>query len=128
MTAVSGIGGSLREVHKSNVDPAENYDVAQMPVSAPAVSPAHPPLWLTCLAVLAYHMEYVLSFSFVGMVEPITYGTCDALRRLLIIVVGKQLFGGAKFSRLNLGGMMTALLGAMMFSITSAKGGGVIKP
>lgn len=128
MTAVSGIGGSLREVHKSNVDPAENYDVAQMPVSAPALSPAHPPLWLTCLAVLAYHMEYVLSFSFVGMVEPITYGTCDALRRLLIIVVGKQLFGGAKFSRLNLGGMMTALLGAMMFSITSAKGGGVIKP
>jgi hypothetical protein len=62
------------------------------------------------------------------MVEPITYGTCDALRRLLIIVVGKQLFGGAKFSRLNLGGMMTALLGAMMFSITSAKGGGMIRP
>ena len=46
---------------------------------------AHPPCWLAGLAVVAYHLEYVLSFSFVGLVEPIAYGTCDALRRLLII-------------------------------------------
>jgi hypothetical protein len=82
----------------------------------------HPPYWLTFVAVLAYHMEYVLSFSFVSMVEPITYGTCDALRRLLIIVAGKAMFGGAKFSNLNLGGMITALFGALLFSITSARG------
>jgi hypothetical protein len=82
----------------------------------------HPPYWLTFVAVLAYHMEYVLSFSFVSMVEPITYGTCDALRRLLIIVAGKAMFGGAKFSNLNLGGMITALVGALLFSITSARG------
>ncbi|KAL3782009.1 hypothetical protein ACHAW5_004528 [Stephanodiscus triporus] len=135
MTAVNGIGESLREQHKSNKDdtsfsiaPASNEEKTPHPVSIPAVSPAHPPLWLTCLAVLAYHMEYVLSFSFVGMVEPITYGTCDALRRLLIIVAGKNMFGGAKFSNLNLGGMMTALLGAIMFSITSAKGASFVKP
>lgn len=130
MTAVNGIGESLREQHKSNKDdtsfpiaPAGNEEKAQL---VPAVSPSHPPLWLTCLAVLAYHMEYVLSFSFVGMVEPITYGTCDALRRLLIIVAGKNMFGGAKFSNLNLGGMITALLGAIMFSITSARGASLV--
>jgi hypothetical protein len=136
MTAVSGIGEGLRDWHnRSNDDDAstvgneeisaQRLDPAAVPVVPP---PTHPPLWLTCLAVLAYHVEYVLSFSFVGMVEPITYGTCDALRRLLIIVSGKQLFGGAKFSNLNLGGMITALLGAIMFSITSAKAGGAIRP
>jgi len=72
-------------------------------------------------------MEYVLSFSFVGLVEPITYGTCDALRRLLIIVAGRQLFGGDKFSKTNLGGIFMALLGALMYSITSAKGVGLAK-
>jgi hypothetical protein len=136
MTAVNGIGEGLRDRHtRSNDDEAstvvsegksaQRLDPAAIPIVPP---PAHPPLWLTCLAVLAYHVEYVLSFSFVGMVEPITYGTCDALRRLLIIVAGKQLFGGAKFSNLNLGGMITALLGAIMFSITSTKAGGVIRP
>jgi hypothetical protein len=83
----------------------------------------HPPYWLTIVAVFAYHMEYVLSFTFVSMVEPITYGTCDALRRLLIIVAGKAMFGGAQFSNLNLGGMGMALVGALLFSITSARGG-----
>ena len=92
-------------------------------------APLHPPLWLTCLAVLAYHMEYVLSFMFVGLVEPITYGTCDALRRLLIIVAGRRLFGGDRFSPVNLGGIGMALLGALMYSIASAKGsiGGIPK-
>ncbi|KAL3822259.1 hypothetical protein ACHAXA_005892 [Cyclostephanos tholiformis] len=130
MTAVSGIGEGMRDRHKGDNDPASTTGNEEM--AGPAVPvvppPAHPPFWLTCLAVLAYHVEYVLSFSFVSMVEPITYGTCDALRRLLIIVSGKQLFGGAKFSNLNLGGMIMALFGAVMFSITSAKSGGAIRP
>ena len=70
-------------------------------------------------------MEYVLSFSFVSLVEPITYGTCDALRRLLIIITGRQLFGGDKFSKTNLGGICMALVGALMYSITSARGSAV---
>jgi hypothetical protein len=136
MTAVNGIGECLRDRHnRSKDDDASTVDNEEksaqwLDPSAVLVipPPTHPPLWLTCLAVIAYHVEYVLSFSFVGMVEPITYGTCDALRRLLIIVAGKQLFGGAKFSNLNLGGMITALMGAIMFSITSAKAGGAIRP
>mmetsp|Transcript_26938 Transcript_26938/g.42252 ORF Transcript_26938/g.42252 Transcript_26938/m.42252 type:complete len:462 (-) Transcript_26938:1417-2802(-) len=91
-------------------------------------SPSHPPFWLTALAVFAYHMEYVLSFCFVGLVEPITYGTCDALRRLLIIIAGRQIFGGDKFSKANMGGIGLALCGALMYSITSARGGTLVPP
>jgi hypothetical protein len=97
--------------------------ISQAEITTPTSPQQHPPYWLTIVAVFAYHMEYVLSFTFVSMVEPITYGTCDALRRLLIIVAGKAMFGGAQFSNLNLGGMGMALVGALLFSITSARGG-----
>ena len=49
-----------------------------------------PPFWLALLAVTAYHIEYCLSFMFVRLVTPITYGTCDAVRRLSIILAGKS--------------------------------------
>lgn len=86
--------------------------------------PPHPPLWLTTLAVVAYHFEYVLSFCFVGLVEPITYGTCDALRRLLIIISGQKMFGGNPLSKTNVGGIFVTLFGALTYSITSAGGNG----
>lgn len=135
MTAVTGIGETIRELRQyttagggagtsgQNKNDDDLYEEqGSQSVGALVASSSHPPFWLTFLAVLAYHMEYVLSFSFVGMVEPITYGTCDALRRLLIIVTGQRLFGGDKFSRLNLGGILMALGGALMFSVTSARG------
>jgi len=50
----------------------------------------NPPLGLSILAVISYHIEYVLSFMFVRLVEPITYGACDAMRRLAIILTGKK--------------------------------------
>ena len=134
MTAVNGIGETVRELRQysasggtrvhQNIAAGNDVfdeDEEEEPQAALFAS-SHPPFWLTFLAVLAYHMEYVLSFSFVGMVEPITYGTCDALRRLLIIVTGRRLFGGDKFSKLNLGGILMALSGALMFSVTSARG------
>merc|ERR1719296_314902 len=129
MTMANSIGGHLRELQQygtnvRNLAMADEEGGQDLPSTKTS---SHPPLWLTCLAVLAYHMEYVLSFSFVGLVEPITYGTCDALRRLLIIVMGRQLFGGDKFSKANLGGIFMALLGALLYSITSAGGGGAAK-
>ncbi|KAL7536914.1 hypothetical protein ACHAXR_011315 [Thalassiosira sp. AJA248-18] len=125
MTWANALPGKLKELREygSNIRNVATADEEQ----APSISFAHPPPWLTFLAVLAYHMEYVLSFSFVGLVEPITYGTCDALRRLLIIVTGRKLFGGDKFSKTNLGGIFMALLGALMYSITSAKNVGLGK-
>ena len=135
MASVNGFGGVLKEWKENGIrgrngllekEGVDGTDLEQAMALAPPSS--HPPLWLTFLAILAYHMEYVLSFMFVGLVEPITYGTCDALRRLLIIVSGRQLFGGDKFSSINLGGIAMALLGALMYSITSARGvGGIPK-
>lgn len=48
-----------------------------------------PPFMLALFAVAAYHIEYSLSFMFVRLVSPLTYGTCDAIRRLIIIIAGK---------------------------------------
>ena len=81
---------------------------------------ARPPFWLTAMAVTAYHVEYSLSFAFVKLVQPITYGTCDAIRRLCIIIAGRQFFGGKKMTKTNIAGVALALLGALAYSITSA--------
>lgn len=79
-----------------------------------------PPPWVSLSAVVSYHYEYVLSFLFLKMVTPIGYGTCDAVRRLGIIVAGRKFFGGEPFSLINYGGIGMALLGAMGYSIASS--------
>lgn len=76
-----------------------------------------PPVWLSAMAVAAYHIEYVLSFVFVKMVAPITYSASDAVRRLAIIIVGNRMFGGPKFTSLNIVGVMMALGGALAYSV-----------
>jgi hypothetical protein len=75
-----------------------------------------PPVGLTMAAVLAYHVEYILSFTFVKLVAPITYSACDAVRRLAIIVSGHYMFGGPPFTPLNILGIALALSGALAFS------------
>ncbi len=79
-----------------------------------------PPLSLSLAAVAAYHFEYVLSFLFLRLVKPISYGTCDAVRRLGIIVAGRKMFGGEPFSLLNFSGIGMAILGALGYSIASS--------
>jgi len=131
MASANSIGERFREWReygasiRGSVDEEGGGDTSVLVQSS---SPTHPPFWLTALAVFAYHMEYVLSFCFVGLVEPITYGTCDALRRLLIIIAGRQIFGGDKFSKANMSGIGLALCGALMYSITSARGGTLAPP
>lgn len=100
------------------------YSLLQPPIPASdkvAKRPmrSDPPAWLSAMAVSAYHLEYVLSFMFVKLVSPITYGACDAVRRLSIIISGHFMFGGAPFTRLNIAGVALALLGALSYSITS---------
>jgi hypothetical protein len=82
-----------------------------------AIQADTPPLWLTLMAMVAYHVEYLLSFIFVTLVGPITYGTCDAIRRLCIILFGRIFFGGDPFTKLNTIGIATALMGALSYSI-----------
>jgi hypothetical protein len=76
-----------------------------------------PPANASMAAVLAYHLEYVLSFTFVKLVHPITYSACDAVRRLSIIVCGHYMFGGPPFTVLNILGIALALSGALAYSI-----------
>jgi Triose-phosphate Transporter family len=78
-----------------------------------------PPLWLTFMAMVSYHVEYLLSFIFVTLVGPVTYGTCDAMRRLGIILFGRIFFGGDPLTRTNQLGIALALLGALGYSIVS---------
>lgn len=80
-----------------------------------------PPWGISLMAMVAYHLEYCLSFIFVNLVEPITFGTCDAIRRLMIIIAGQKMFKGKKFTFLNLAGMGCALAGALMYAVVSAK-------
>ncbi len=80
-----------------------------------------PPMPLFVGAVSSYHVEYVLSFLFLSLVKPITYGTCDAIRRLGIIITGRQMFGGDALSIINYMGIGLALMGALGYSIMSSK-------
>lgn len=80
-----------------------------------------PPTWLTAAAAIAYHVEYVLSFTFVKLVAPITYSTCDAIRRLSIIISGHFMFGGPPFTVLNILGIGLALSGAGAYSILNQR-------
>jgi hypothetical protein len=86
---------------------------------AKVAAPARP-VWLTTSAVLAYHIEYVLSFSFVRLVQPVTYGCIDAMRRLATILSGRAMFGSeTPLTRINIVGIALALLGALGYSIAS---------
>lgn len=90
------------------------------PPTPPTLQTYTPPPWLTFMAVAAYHLEYMLSFMFVKLVQPITYGACDSVRRLAIILTGRAMFGGRPFSALNKFGIALALLGALFYSIANS--------
>ena len=80
------------------------------------------PLAIYVMAVTAYHIEYVLSFMFVKLVSPVTYGACDAVRRLSVILAGRAMFGAKPLTALNIAGIGLALCGALGYSVTSSMG------
>lgn len=80
-----------------------------------------PPVGLSIAAAVAYHVEYVLSFVFVKLVHPITFGAFDAVRRLCIILSGRAMFGGERFSITNHLGVIMTLLGAFLYSLSITK-------
>jgi len=80
-----------------------------------------PPIHISMAAAVAYHIEYVLSFIFVKLVHPISFGAVDAVRRLGIILAGRVMFGGEQFSTTNHVGVLMTLLGAFLYSLSMAK-------
>lgn len=87
---------SLAKVISSFLSLPENQSDEQHP-SVNSFTPTNgsstvcPPFLLALFTVAAYHVEYSLSFMFVRLVSPLTYGTLDAIRRLIIIIAGKFL-------------------------------------
>jgi len=108
--------------HKTRDDPALEGERAKMISMEEMTSPirGQPPFWLSWAAVFSYHVEYILSFIFVKLVEPVTFGTCDAIRRLTIIVSGHHMFGGEPFTKVNIFGIGLALLGALAYAVSSS--------
>jgi hypothetical protein len=70
---------------------------------------------LVAVAALAYHMEYMLNFTFVGFVDPVTFAVSDNGKRLAIIVVGSFLFSKALTSA-NIAGLSISLAGVVWYS------------
>jgi len=127
ITLSMSVVNHIRHVSKEPALEGEKVKMVSMGMGGKKVL-KDPPAWLAWFAVVSYHVEYTLSFMFVKLVEPITYGTCDAIRRLAIIVSGHNMFGGAPFSKLNLAGIGMSLLGALAFALSSAKTMAKIKP
>jgi hypothetical protein len=116
-----GVGGGVaqRTMVAVGLLIASGVSLAQMTFYDAATRPTQkqPPAWLAAMASTAYHVEYVLSFIFVKLVAPITYGACDAVRRLCIIISGRAMFGGEPFTPMNIAGIVMALVGALSYSI-----------
>mmetsp|Transcript_17000 Transcript_17000/g.38261 ORF Transcript_17000/g.38261 Transcript_17000/m.38261 type:complete len:450 (-) Transcript_17000:102-1451(-) len=115
------LGSALLEnmkmcINSNRTSSVANSDGISIPSNETQNTNFRRPLWLIGLAVVSYHVEYMLSFSFVRLVDPVTYGTCDAVRRLCIILMGRAMFGGDPFSKINKLGIMLSILGAIAFS------------
>jgi Triose-phosphate Transporter family len=108
-------------IHKSHLKADRVEKGHQQSTAAAAAPPRLPPAWLAVLAFASYHLEYVLSFTFVRLVPPVTYGTLDAVRRLGIILTGRAMFGGAPLTATNKAGIALALLGALSYSVVTSR-------
>lgn len=73
------------------------------------------PLTLTAIASLAYHIEYVLNFIFVGFVSSVAFSVSDIARRISIITIGSFVFQ-KKLSVMNWLGIAIALSGVLWYT------------
>lgn len=73
------------------------------------------PLTLTIIASLAYYIEYLLNFVFVGYVNNVTFSVCDITRRISIIVIGSIVFN-KKLTSMNWIGIIIALSGVLWYT------------
>ena len=78
------------------------------------------PFALVLLASLAYHLEYMLNFIFVGYVNSVMFSVADIVRRIAIIVVGAVVFNKVLTGR-NWVGIVTTLSGVLWYSYLDNK-------
>lgn len=73
------------------------------------------PLFLTFIASLAYHIEYLLNFIFVGYVSSVAFSVSDIARRISIITIGSFVFN-KKLTGMNWIGIAIALSGVLWYT------------
>jgi hypothetical protein len=73
------------------------------------------PLVLTFIASLAYHVEYVFNFIFVGYVSSVAFSVSDIARRISIITIGSIVFN-KRLSGMNWIGIAIALSGVLWYT------------
>lgn len=74
------------------------------------------PSLLIAITAVAYYLEYLMSFTFVGFVRPMTYSVSDIVRRVSIISVGAAVFQ-KPLSLMNGVGIAVALCGVLAYSL-----------
>ena len=73
------------------------------------------PVQLVLLSALAYHLEYMLNFMFVGYVNSVMFSVSDIVRRISIILVGAVVFNKV-LTGTNWAGIGVALGGVLWYS------------
>lgn len=73
------------------------------------------PLFLVVISAIAYHLEYMLNFIFVGYVNSVMFSVSDIVRRIAIIVVGGIVFNKV-LTLQNWVGIVIALSGVLWYS------------
>ena len=80
-------------------------------------------LWpgiLVPLSAVAYYLEYLLNFTYVGFVNPVTFSVSDIVRRIAIILAGAVIFS-KPLTAVNFGGVAVALGGVLCYSMAEWK-------
>lgn len=73
------------------------------------------PISLVVAASLAYHIEYALTFMYVGFVSSVAFSVSDIARRVAIIVMGSMVFN-KQLTQMNWTGIVVALSGVLWYS------------
>jgi len=74
------------------------------------------PSLLILITAVAYYLEYLLNFTFVGFVKPVTFSVSDIVRRVAIIATGAVVFH-KPLSIMNGVGIAVALGGVLAYSL-----------
>jgi len=71
--------------------------------------------FLVTVAAISYQLEYMLNFTFVGYVSPVTFSVSDVARRLAIIIAGAIIFS-KYLTVMNWFGISLSLLGVLWYT------------
>lgn len=117
------IWSSTLFLNKENASDVVQYPMSitiLMNVNNELLNGNHYPLFLVVVSAVAYHLEYMLNFIFVGYVNSVMFSVSDIVRRIAIIVVGGIVFNKVLTAQ-NWVGIVVALGGVLWYSYLDNK-------